>query len=104
MPGIADSRRAVTVARARSAARKTGWCDRSPSSASATAYCIGTVPQSRASDILRIAASALSSRGVRPTAIQPVRHPGARYAFDRLEKVMMAASGSSLPIGSIGPS
>ena len=29
-----------------------------------------------------------------PTAIQPVRQPGARYAFDRLENEMIAASGS----------
>jgi hypothetical protein len=29
-----------------------------------------------------IAASTSSRRSVLPTAIQPVRHPGARYAFE----------------------
>ena len=32
-------------------------------------------------------------RGVLPTAIQPARQPGARYAFDSDEKVMTGASG-----------
>ena len=41
---------------------------------------------------------------MRPTAIQPVRQPGARYAFDRLENEMIGASGSRLPIGATGPS
>ncbi len=104
MPGIALRLFTVIAARVFSSARKIGWCERSPSSASATAYCIGTVLQRRPSAIFLIAASALSRRGERPMPIQPVRHPGARYAFDRLENVMIAASGSSLPIGSIGPS
>ena len=49
--------------------------------------------------VFLIAASASSRRGERPTPIQPVRQPGARYAFDRLENVMIGASGSRLPIG-----
>ena len=68
-------------------------------SAGAIAYCIGTVLQSRPSASFLIAATTSSSRGERPTAIQPVRQPGARYAFDRLENEMIGASGSSRPYG-----
>jgi hypothetical protein len=39
-----------------------------------------------------MAVATSSSRGDAPTAIQPVRQPGARYAFDKLENEMMAAS------------
>ena len=63
------------------------------------AYCIGTVLHSRPSASLRTAATTSSKRGERPIAIQPVRQPGARYAFDRLENEMIGASGSRLPIG-----
>src|SRR5215831_20301129 len=93
MPAIAFSLVTVNVARALSSLRKIGWWDRSPSSASATANCIGTLLHNRPSAIFLIAASAPSRRGVRPTPIQPVRQPGARYAFERLENVMIAASG-----------
>ena len=61
------------------------------------AYCIGTVLHSRPSASFFTAATTSSRRGERPHAIQPVRQPGARYAFDRLENEMIGASGSSLP-------
>ena len=38
------------------------------------------------------------------TAIQPARHPGARYAFDSDENVMIGASGLSAARAATGPS
>src|ERR1043166_9321325 len=65
MPGIALRRFAVMSARFFSSARNTGWCERSPSSASATANCIGYVLHSRPSANFFTAASTASSLGVR---------------------------------------
>ena len=65
---------------------------------------MGTVLHNRPSASFFTAATTPSSRGVLPMAIQPVRHPGARYAFDRLENEMMGASGCRLPSGATGPS
>ena len=62
-------------------------------SAAAIAYSIGPVAQSRPSASFLIAASTSSMRGVRLTAIQPARQPGARYAFESDENVMTGASG-----------
>ena len=59
----------------------------------AIAYCIGTVLHRRPSASFLTAATTSSSRGERPMAIQPVRQPGARYAFDRLENEMIARVG-----------
>ena len=73
-------------------------------SAAVTAYCIGPGLHSLPSASFLMAASAGSRRGVDPTAIQPARHPGARYAFDRLEYEMIGASLSSAAIGGTGPS
>ncbi len=68
------------------------------------AYCIGPALQSRPSAIFLIAASTSSIRSEPPTTIQPVRQPGARYAFDSDEKDMIAASGASEPRSGVGPS
>ena len=43
-------------------------------------------------------------RGLAPTAIQPARQPGARYAFDRLPNEITGASVSSRAMGGVGPS
>ena len=56
-------------------------------------YSIGPVLHSRPSASFLIPASTSSSRSVRPTAIQPVRQPGARYAFESDENEMTGASG-----------
>src|SRR5438552_3315398 len=93
----------VSVARSWSAARNETWCERSPRSAAVTAYCMGTVLHSRPSASFPRAAVTSFNRGDRPTPIQPVRHPGARYALDRLENEMIAAPGSRLPIDGRGP-
>ena len=53
-------------ARSASACRKATWCERSPLSAAATAYCIGPGLQSRPSASFLTAASTASSRGVAP--------------------------------------
>src|SRR3954469_14808415 len=98
-PGIARSESAVSVARSLRAARNVTWCDLSPVSAAVTAYCIGTVLQRRPSASLRIALATSSSRGDRPIDSHPVRQPGARYAFDRLENEMIGASVFSTPSG-----
>ncbi len=50
------------------------------------------------------AVSTLSSRSPEPTAIHPVRHPGATYAFEADEKEMTGASGFRALIGGTGPS
>ena len=73
-----SARSVVSSARSRSAARNATWCDRSPVSAAVTAYCIGTGLHSRPSASFLIAAITSSSRGLRPTASQPARQPGAR--------------------------
>src|SRR6476661_6835363 len=65
---------------------------------------MGTVLHRRPSDSFATAAVTSSSLGERPIPIQPVRQPGARYAFDMLENEMIAASGSRLPIEGTGPS
>src|SRR6187431_3239920 len=91
-------------ARSASAARNDTWCERSPVSAAVTAYCIGPGLHRRPSASFLIAASAGSSRGDDPTAIHPARHPGARYAFDKLEYEMIGASLSSAAIGGTAPS
>ena len=85
-PAMAFKRSVVSVARARAAPAGTtpGASDRR-SAPRSTAYCIGPGLHSRPSASFLIAASAASRRGVAPTAIQPARQPGARYAFDRLE-------------------
>ncbi len=82
MPGMAFNRSAVSRARSSSAAVNEARCERSPRSAAAIAYCIGPGLHSRPSASFLIAANAGSRRGVRPTAIQPPRQPGARYAFE----------------------
>ena len=78
MPWIALSRVVRDRRALRSASRNACWCDRSPVSAATTAYCIGPGLHSRPSASFLIAASTSSSRGVAPTASQPVRQPGAR--------------------------
>src|SRR3954467_10922314 len=103
-PGIARRLDPVSVARSFNAARNDVWCALLPVSAAVTAYCIGTVLHNRPSASLRIAAATSSSRGERPIDNQPVRHPGARYAFDRLENEITGASGSRLPSGGTVPS
>src|SRR5215204_1820681 len=104
MPEIALSIPVVTRARSASALRNAGWCERSPVSAAVTAYCIGPGLHRRPSASFLMAASAGSRRGDDPTAIQPARQPGARYAFDKLEYEMIGASLSSAAIAGTVPS
>ena len=93
MPSMAFRRLAVTSARASNCRRNSTWWLRSPVSAAVTAYCIGPTLQRRPSAISSTAASTASSRAPPLTAIQPARHPGARYAFDSDENEMTGASG-----------
>jgi hypothetical protein len=104
MPSIAFRRETVTAARSRSAARKLVSCERSPFSAATIAYSVGPFEQRRPSASFLMPASTWSRRSVRPTAIHPVRQPGARYAFDSDENEMIGASGCRLAIGGTGPS
>ena len=60
--------------------------------AAVTACCIGPLLQSRPSASFLIAARTGSSRGLRPTTIQPDRHPGASQAFDSDEYEMIGPS------------
>ena len=94
MPSIAfrrDGRQFGALAQRRRGTRPGAM--RSPLSAAVIAYSIGPVAHSRPSASFFTAASTSSSRSVRPTAIQPARQPGARYAFDSEENVITGASG-----------